>query len=1051
MRQKKAQKRFIEAFSHLTDEFGPVPWWCWTGRMNKKDIRHQLLDMKEKGVKEFFIVALYGLEFPSFLKDSYWDYIGYLLKQCQQAGMKVWFYDDLNWPSGTAAGYLLKEHPEYRSFSMRLKETTVLNGETVDIASFVLKPTDILYAGVRNAEGKITDIEIDKKLWSKDSNKKMWTNDTGGKATFMILLKEPFDTVLFSSIGTADSWQQHGYGDMLNKTAVETWMSYIHRQYLKRFRRYFGSTIRGFFFDEPYANKNSNISFALTKGLFHEFNTHYGYKLEDSFSLLLSENTERQTLKVRIDFYRLITDLFSKNFAKTLGQWCKNNKVLLTGHCMAEESISFSNKVTGDIHEFIKWLQVPGMDMLAGCMPGKALQTSIGKLPYDYPLLMLTAKRVSSTARYTGAARTMCEAFGVRDWNCTLEQQKKDTDWLVSMGISLINDNALIYSISDFRKRAIAGKHFTQPWWQYYRIYADYCRRVSFFASFAPLDADIAVFYSATSAYAATTFRVGTECRLWNETAQSQLMLEMLVLSMNALFENHLDFEMLFEDVLQEATISKGVLKCRNAEFRVIVVPGCFVVNHTSAEQLKKFSESGGKVIWLGSVPDWTYDGTKLASYQKVKKDRFIAGINCDKGRAKKALVDEILPSIVRKWEIVNTQETKGIWATARYKGSEYMIFLANHTSRDENIILRHRLKGPVVIMDVDDGSIYKAQNPIDEDTTSINLDIRQGQSFIVHIGEELPCSDIKPGKGPATSDFSGEKIILDDNWDFTLEGENHYLPEIFVKNDPMMKGKKEKWYIKPADETWQDTFYGKLTYGFTLEEAPYYWVRGTFNLIFKPDSLSFIVDTQDWQKLYLNGQEAPKPQMTSLWDKNNMVFKVATLCKEGRNEFAFLVKSSFWRSWTRDIPGFQQKDFIEPVVISGNFIVKEKNGKSVLFPPVRNIKNNGWNIAGYPYFSGTGIYRQTLELKNVLQSPRLVIESAFTAVKVRINGKEVGIKVWKPYVFDLEGFLKKGTNEIEIHVTNSLGNILRRVYGGNLSSEQKGGITGQVYILHSL
>jgi len=50
----------------------------------------------------------------------------------------------------------------------------------------------------------------------------MWTNDTGGKATFMILLKEPFDTVLFSSIGTADAWQQHGYGDMLNKTAVET-------------------------------------------------------------------------------------------------------------------------------------------------------------------------------------------------------------------------------------------------------------------------------------------------------------------------------------------------------------------------------------------------------------------------------------------------------------------------------------------------------------------------------------------------------------------------------------------------------------------------------------------------------------------------------------------------------------------------------------------------------------------------------------------------------------------------------------------------------------
>jgi len=1051
LQMKDNGKSFAGMFSNLHDEFGPVPWWCWTGKMTKKEILSQLRDMKEKGINEFFIMAMYGLEFPSFLKDTYWDYIGFVLEKSKEAGMKVWLYDDLNWPSGTAAGYLLKEHPEYLSSAMELNERKVANGKTVNIEAMLEGGSEILYAGFRNLEGNIRDIPVEKARWWEKQGERKWVNRTGRPVTFMMLVKKPCCRVLLSSTGTADSWQQHGYGDMLDKKAVETWMSYIHVQYLKRFRRYFGSTLKGFFFDEPYANINKNMSFAYTKTLFSEFEKRCGYRLEDNFRLLLSENSRPETLKARIDYYGLITDLFSKNFSETAGRWCSKNRVSVTGHCMAEESISFSNKVNGDIHEFIKHIQVPGMDMLAGCMPGKPLETAIGKEPYDYPLLTFTAKRISSTARYTGAKRTMCEAFGVRDWNCTLEEQKKDNDWLASMGISLINDNALIYSIADFRKRAISGKHFSQPWWKYYRIYADYCRRVSLFASFAPLDTDIAVLYSVTSAHAGTTFRVGTECEFWNETPQSHIMLYMLVLSMNSLFENHVDFEMLFEDVLKESSVSGGVLKCRNAEFRTVVVPGCHVIDGTCALKLKKFSESGGRILWLGCKPQWSYDKGKLSPCRKEQRGVFIPfEKDYDREKFKAEFISRILPLVTKKWDLESRREAEGIWATARKTNDEYMLFLANHTGRDREITLNHGIEGTAVIMDVDDGRVYRPETVESGGTSRINVGLRDGQSLIVNIGRDFRNTDIKQAGCPAASDFSGRKIMLDKNWDFSLKGANHYLPELFVKTDPLMKGEKERWHEKPLDKTWIKTFHGRLADGFTSEESAFYWVKGCFNLSFIPEKLSFIVDTREWQKLFINGREVPEPKGYCLWDRENMIFTARDFYRKGTNEFVFLVKSSYWRSWKKDLPGFNQKGFIEPVVISGDFMVEKRENCTMLAPCAGKMENNGWNTAGYPHFAGTGIYRQTIKLKKVPKSPRLVIESAFTAVEVKINGKKAGTKAWKPYIFNIEGLIKTGKNEIEISVTNGLGNILRRVYSGPLGNEKTGGITGPVYILFS-
>ncbi len=1043
------KKSYAEMFTELTGEFGPVPWWCWTGRMTRREMARQLSEMKKQGINEFFIMALYGLEYPSFLRKSYWDCVRFVLEKCREKGMKAWIYDDLNWPSGTAAGYLLREHPETLSSSMEIVEQQVPAGGKINIEALFSSGAEILYSGFRGKNGKILDVPAESSDWWKNPGTRFWTNLSGTEGTFVMLVKKTLDTILLSSVGTADSWKQRGYGDLLDGETVGKWMSYIHREYLERFSGYFGKTLRGFFFDEPYANRNKNASFAWTGKLFPEFRKRYGYSLEDNLGLLIAEDGQPETVKTRIDYMRLLTDLFSSNFARKVGEWCAENGVLATGHCMAEETVSLSGKVNGDIHEFIKWIQVPGMDMLSGCMPGTPLETFIGKEPYDYPLLMLTAKKISSTALYSGAGRSMCEVFGVRDWNCSLGQQKKDNDWLASMGISMINDNGLIYTISDFRKRALSGKHFTQPWWKHYGIYADYCRRVSMLASFAPLDAEVAVLYSSTSAHASGTCRVGAGAETWNETTRSRFMLDMLKTSMNTLFANWVDFEMLFEDVLNQSSVSGSWLECGKRRFSTVVVPGCFAVDGQSRKMLGKFADNGGKVVWLGCLPSFSYSEGRIIPFSSGKNEVFIPVEKDGKGTGKK-LMAFITPSLNKNWEIENGKEAEGIWATGRASDGEYVIFLANHTGSDRKVDLKHFSAECAEILDVEDGRLYRTETEKKGESVRTRIGLREGQSLAIRFSGRHHGHPSSACGLPPASDLYGSRIPLGEKWEFRTREDNLFLPELHARKDPLGKGEKEKWYTLPINGNWEKAFHGKLPSGFTMEESPFYWVSGTFCLSYEPEKLSFIADSGDWTRLFINGLDAGRPSGSALWDRENVVFNIRRLCRKGENRFDFLVKSSRWRSWKEDLPGFSQKDYIEPAVIGGDFAVRKVTGGFMLEPPGRVMDNRGWNGSGYPHFAGTGIYSRDLDLPEIPDRPRLVVESAFSTAEVRINGRSAGIRAWKPYVFDISRMLKKGRNRIEIRVTNSLGNILRRVYSGPLGHEENGGITGPVYILYN-
>ena len=81
----------------------PYPFWFWNGRMEAAEIRRQLAIMREAGITEFILHGRTGLQTP-FLSEEWFTAVGAAIEDAAAHGMRVWIYDEYNWPSGTANG-----------------------------------------------------------------------------------------------------------------------------------------------------------------------------------------------------------------------------------------------------------------------------------------------------------------------------------------------------------------------------------------------------------------------------------------------------------------------------------------------------------------------------------------------------------------------------------------------------------------------------------------------------------------------------------------------------------------------------------------------------------------------------------------------------------------------------------------------------------------------------------------------------------------------------------------------------------------------------------
>lgn len=103
-------------------------------------------------------------------------------------------------------------------------------------------------------------------------------------------------------------------------------------------------------------------------------------------------------------------------------------------------------------------------------------------------------------------------------------------------------------------------------------------------------------------------------------------------------------------------------------------------------------------------------------------------------------------------------------------------------------------------------------------------------------------------------------------------------------------------------------------------------------------------------------------------------------------------------------------------------------------------------NVKGYERRAGTVRFSAGVELPPVKRA-FLDLGNAYETAEVFVNGSSAGVKLCRPYVFDLTPYLIEGENQLSIEVTNTLGTEIRDALSHYLPIEPFG-IEGPVTLM---
>ena len=139
----------------------PVYIWVWNDICTREIIDEQLAEMQMIGIRAFYILPE-PKEFrpdsmptnlsPEYLSEEFFRLCAYAIDKGSSLGMNCWIYDEGGWPSGSACGKVVKDHPEYTSGG---SYPDLLNRKATD---YFIETTHKKYASVtQNFNAVFTD------------------------------------------------------------------------------------------------------------------------------------------------------------------------------------------------------------------------------------------------------------------------------------------------------------------------------------------------------------------------------------------------------------------------------------------------------------------------------------------------------------------------------------------------------------------------------------------------------------------------------------------------------------------------------------------------------------------------------------------------------------------------------------------------------------------------------------------------------------------------------------------------------------------------------
>ena len=100
------------SFKDPPAEYRSRPLYWLNAPLEPAALREQIQAMRDQcGFGGFAPLTLRTAK-PDYLTDEYFERYGLMLEMAERLGLKVIFYDDINFPTGTAGGRLATQYPD---------------------------------------------------------------------------------------------------------------------------------------------------------------------------------------------------------------------------------------------------------------------------------------------------------------------------------------------------------------------------------------------------------------------------------------------------------------------------------------------------------------------------------------------------------------------------------------------------------------------------------------------------------------------------------------------------------------------------------------------------------------------------------------------------------------------------------------------------------------------------------------------------------------------------------------------------------------------------